>query len=372
MPNQFDIRSRGRSMFTESTSRFARRDVLGWTLRGAVALPLAAALGGTRAARAAMQSGVRGQQGKQVTLKVGSSQPTHTENAHTVFFDKFAAELASRTDGRVGAIFYGDSQLGPEDKYPNQLNSGALDMMLAVSDWSPIVPELGVLTMGFLFDSIAQLGHVMDGAAGARLQGIFAHKTQSEILAWCVNFGGRNVLSKAPIATPAAFRGKKIRVLPSPTYVQTFRLLGADPVPMSFNEVYISLQTGVIDGLEHDSPTILQNKFYEVAKSLTLTQHIFDPLAAVMSRMSLQKLPAADAKAVRQAAIAAARYQRPKAAAAAEQALGVLKQNGVKPIGIDRAKLTEEVKPLWKSFTGQHPDTKPVLEAILKETGKTL
>ena len=65
-------------------------------------------------------------------------------------------------------------------------------------------------------------------------------------------------------------------------------------------------------------------------------------------------------------------YQRTKAAAAAQQALDTLKQKGVKTIEIDRAKLTEEVKPLWKSFTDQHPDTKPVLQAILTETGKTV
>jgi len=351
---------------------FSRRGVLGWTLRGAAAMPLIAGLGAGRSAHAATPSGVRGQQGKLVTLKVGSSQPTHTENAHTVFFDTFVAELMHRTDGKVGAIFFGDSQLGPEDKYPNQINTGTLDMMLAVSDWSPIVPELGVLTMGFLFNSLKQLGTVLDGSAGRQLQTIFRKKTKAEILGWCFNFGGRNVLSKTPITTLADFRGKKIRVLPSPTFVQTFRLLGADPVPMSFNEVYISLQTGVIDGLEHDAPTILQYKFFEVAKNLTLTRHIFDPLAPVMSRMTLDKLPPAEQQAVRQAAIAAVHHQRPQAAAAAQHALDTLHQNGVRMIEIDRAVLAGKVKPLWKSFTGQHPDTKPVLQAILTETGQTL
>ncbi len=346
----------------------SRRDVVRWT----VAAPFGAILARSRRAFAATESGIRGQEGKQVTLKVGSSQPTHTENAHTVFFDQFVSELTSKTGGNVGAIFYGDSQLGPENKYPNQINSGTLDMMLAVSDWSPIVPDLGVLTMGFLFNSLEQLGKVMDGSAGQQLQGIFQKKTRAEILGWCFNFGGRNVLSKTAISTSAEFHGKKIRVLPSPTFVQTFKLLGADPVPMSFNEVYISLQTGVIDGLEHDPPTILQYKFYEVAKNLTLTRHIFDPLAPVISNLTMKKLSAADQSAVRQATQAAVAYQRPKAAAAAQQALDQLKEKGVRTVEIDRTKLADEVKPLWKSFTNQHPDTKPVLQAILSVTGETI
>jgi TRAP-type transport system periplasmic protein len=351
----------------KSGTGFARRDVLQWSL----ALPVGAALG-ARSARAASDSGVRGRQGKKLTLKFGSSQATHSDNAHTVFFDSFVDTLASKTGGDIGAVFYGDSQLGPEDKYPNQINAGTLDMMMTVSDWTPIVPEIGVLTMGFLFDGLDQTGKVMDGDAGTLLGGLFKKKTRAEILGWCYNFGGRNVMTKSAVTTLADFHGKKLRVLPSPTYVQTFRLLGADPVPMSFNEIYISLQTGVVDGLEHDPPTILQFKFYEIAKNITLTQHIFDPSAPIISAATMGRLSAAEQQAVRDAATAAVQVQRAKASAAASQALDTLRQNGVKTIDIDRAKLADAVKPLWKSFTDQHAEAKPVLQAILSETGKTL
>ncbi len=128
-----------------------------------------------------------------------------------------------------------------------------------------------------------QQGAAMDGRAGRLLEDIFKHKTKAEILGWGFNFGGRNVLSKKVVATPADLRGLKLRVLPSPTFVQTFRLLGAAPVPMSFGEIYTSLQTGVVDGLEHDPPTILQFKFFEVAKNLALTEHIFDPVTPIVS-----------------------------------------------------------------------------------------
>jgi len=355
-------------MFGKPGSGFGRREILKWT----AAVPLGAAVGKTRMARAATESGVRGRQGKRITLKLGSSQPTHTENAHTVFFDKFLPELMRRTDGDVGVIFYGDSQLGPENKYPNQLNSGTLDMMMVPSDWAPIVPEIAVLTMGFLFDSLDQTGKVMDGNAGMLLQAIFKNKTKAEILGWCYNFGGRNVLTKRPITKPAEFHGLKLRVLPSPTFVQTFRLLGADPVPMSFKEIYTSLETGVIEGLEHDPLTILQFKFYEMAKNYTMTRHIFDPCAPIIADATLRRLSSADRQALRQAATLGVSYQRSKATAAAQQALDTLKQNGVRTIPIDRMTLTEEVKPLWRSFTDRYPDTKPVLQAILKETGKTL
>ncbi len=339
-------------------------------LRSAAALPLGLAFARSGTARAQAQSGVRGREGKAVTLKLGSSQPTHTQNAHSVFFDAFVEGLTSATNGELGAIFYGDSQLGPEDKYPTAITFGTMDMMLTVSNWTTSVPELGVLTMGFVFPSMDEQGQVLDGSAGQQLQDIFAKKTKAEILGWCYNFGGRNVLGKAPIRTLAEFHGKKLRVLPSPTFVQTFRLLGASPVPMSFNEIYTSLQTGVIDGLEHDAPTILQSKFYESAKNLTLTQHIFDPVAPIISSASLKRLSDSQQQAVRQAASMAAKAQRPKAAAAATAAMDELKRNGVQVIDIERAPLVDAVKPLWSSFTDQHPETKPVLAAILSAIGQ--
>lgn len=345
-----------------------RRAVLRWS----AALPFGLAFAQSGVARAQTQSGVRGHEGKIATIKFGSSQPTHTENAHSVFFDTFVSEVMNATDGDVGAIFYGDSQLGPEDKYPTAITFGTLDMMLTVSNWTTSVPELGVLTMGFLFASMDQQGQVLDGSAGQQLQEIFQKKTKAEILGWCYNFGGRNVLSKAPIRALAEFRGKKLRVLPSPTFVQTFRLLGASPVPMSFSEIYTSLQTGVIDGLEHDPPTILQSKFYESAKNLTLTQHIFDPVAPIISNAFLQRLSDSQQQAVRRAALIAAKAQRPKAAAAATTAMDELKRDGVQTVDIDRAPLVNAVKPLWSSFTDQHSETKPVLQAILSATGQSI
>jgi TRAP-type C4-dicarboxylate transport system substrate-binding protein len=206
----------------------------------------------------------------------------------------------------------------------------------------------------------------MDGSAGRQLNDVFKHKTKAEILGWGFNFGGRNVLSKKVVATPADLHGLKLRVLPSPTYVQTFRMLGAAPVPMSFGEIYTSLQTGVVDGLEHDPPTILQFKFYEVAKNLALTEHIFDPVTPIISNISLGRLTAPQQQAVREAAATAIHDQRGRATSAAAAALETLKQDGVQVHTIDRAALANEVKPLWTSFTDQYPDTKPVVEAIVK------
>ncbi|MBX6764876.1 MAG: TRAP transporter substrate-binding protein [Rubrobacteraceae bacterium] len=362
----------------EGDKQISRRDMLRWGLSSTMTLALTSsvltACGGgsasvsgnsTTSSKAKVgSSGIRGSKGSEITLKFASSMPTHTENAHTIWFDKFVRELVKKTNGKVGAIFYGDSQLGPEDNYPKQVQSGAIDMMTGPSVWASIVPQVGVLTMGFLFNSMDELGKAVDGKAGKILEHIFDSKAKAEILGWPYNFGGRNVLSKRAITKPGDFHGVKLRVLPSPTFVETFKLLGAVPVPMSMGEVYTALQTGTIEGLEHDAPTILQNKFYEIAKNLTLTYHIYDPLTPTISKVTLGKLSSAERQALRKAAQEAVIYQRPKAKQAAAKAMSELKGKGVTFHNIDRAKLRQEVKPLWTRFTDKYPETKPVLKAI--------
>lgn len=346
----------------------SRRQLLRLGMGSALALPALTMPAITYAASNAKASGLRGIKGSQKTLKFASTMPTHTMNAHTVWFDRFVHELNHKTGGKIGAIFYGNSQLGPESNYPRQIQFGSIDMMMGPSIWSSIVPEVSVLTMGFLFNSWHEFGEVVDGNAGQTLAHIFKSKTKAEILGWAYNFGARNVLSKKPVLKPSDFKGLKLRVLPSPTFVKTFKLLGANPVAMSFGQIYTALQTGAIDGLEHDSPTILQNKFYEVAKNLTLTRHIYDPLTPIVADATLHSLSSHQRNVLRTAATDAVHYQRGKATQAASHALDELKAKGVKTHAIDRQKLREEVKPLWTSFTNKHPDTKPVLADIKKHT----
>lgn len=353
----------------ENMNLLGRRTLLQIGAGAAMAGPAVIAVPDARAGASSTSSGMVGIKGSQITLKFASTMPTHTRNAHTVWFHAFVKHLHKRTDGRVGAQFYGSSELGPESNYPRMIQFGSIDMMMGPSIWASVVPQVSVLTMGFLFDSWKQFGHVIDGDAGNRLAHIFKEKTKAEILGWAYNFGARNVLSKPAVTKPADFHGLKLRVLPSPTFVKTFKLLGADPVAMSFGQIYTALQTGTIEGLEHDSPTILQNKFYEVAKNLTLTRHIFDPLTPIIGKHSMHRLSSHDQAALRASAQAAVQFQRGEATAAAAKALDELKHHGVVTHDIDRQALREEVKPLYTSFTNKYPETKPILADIQKATG---
>src|SRR6202044_3082062 len=111
-----------------------------------------------------------------------------------------------------------------------------------------------------------------------------------QIIGWAYNFGARSVLCKAPIHAPPDLAGKRIRTLPNPVITECLRLMGAAATPLAFGEIYTALQAGVLDGLEHDPPTILASKFYETSKHYALTQHIFSPLSIYFSDATFNRM----------------------------------------------------------------------------------
>src|SRR5208337_4469536 len=111
-----------------------------------------------------------------------------------------------------------------------------------------------------------------------------------EIIGWAYNFGSRSVLCKSPVNAPPDLAGLKIRTLPNPIITECLRLMGAAATPLAFGEVYTALQAGVLDGLEHDPPTILASKFYETVKFYSLTQHNFSPLVNYFSDATFRRM----------------------------------------------------------------------------------
>ena len=179
-----------------------------------------------------------------------------------------------------------------------------------------------------------------------------------------MTLGARNVWTKNPIKSAGDLKGVKLRVLPVPNFIATLKLMGAVPTPLPFGEIYTALQTGVVDGFEHDAPTALAGKFYEVAKHCALTQHIFNPQLPVISKRALDRIPADLRKPFLDAATEACKYQRTKASETEAKAFDQLKGMGLAVNTVDRAALQKQVEPLWTEFTAKYPAVKPVVDEI--------
>ena len=329
-------------------SPLTRRLVLGATAAG---LALPALTGRARAA---------------TTLKVSTSFPNDPNfSTARIWYDLFLPHLKSATDGQVTTQFFPDNQLGQEADVVSQVRMGVVDMMLVGTPiWTNIVPEFGVFDMGYLFNDYDHLRRASATPAAAALGELLVQKAGAHFPYWGRNLGARNFLTKFVFAEPAGLAGKKIRSLPNPVVTETVRLMGAAATPMAFGEIYTGLQAGVIDGLEHDAPTILASKFYETAKTFTLTQHIYNPFGAFLSDRTLKRLPAAQRDGLLLAVKDATSEHFARAAQVETDAIEQLKKLGVTVQDCDRAAFRERVRPMWGQFADKTPGAAAMLEAV--------
>jgi tripartite ATP-independent transporter DctP family solute receptor len=164
-----------------------------------------------------------------------------------------------------------------------------------------IVPSMGVFDLPFLFNNEKEADQVLDGKAGdwfaAKLPPVGLVN-----LAWWENGFRHTTNSKRPIAKMEDFEGVKMRVMQNTVFIDTFKTLGSNAVPMAFSEVYSALETKTVDGQENPFANIENMKFYEVQKYLTLTKHAYSPLAVLMSKKTWDTLSPAEQGAMRECA----------------------------------------------------------------------
>jgi len=305
-------------------------------------------------------------QGAPVTLRMSSTLPNDPVNsAHAVWYNRFAANLKAAVGDKVVVNYFPSDQLGKESDMVQQVRLGSVDMMISgTSIWATLMPEMGVLDMGYLFKDNDHCGRALDGKAGTILGNMLADRTNVMALGWGYSLGARNVWTKNPVPAAADLKGVKLRVLPVPNFIATLKYMGAVPTPLPFGEIYTALQTGVVDGFEHDAPTALAGKFYEVAKHCALTQHIYNPQLPCISKRSFERIPADLRKPFVDAATEATKFQRGKASEVEAKAFDTLKGMGLTVNTVDRVQLQKQVEKLWGEFSTQYPSVKPVVDEI--------
>jgi tripartite ATP-independent transporter DctP family solute receptor len=303
-----------------------------------------------------------------IALRISSSLTADQNSAHYIWYQRFAANLKSVAGSRIAADFFPNSQLGKEADVVQQVKVGSIDIMLTGSSiWATVAPEFGMLDLGYLFDSYAHAAKALDGGVGASLAEILRNRTGCTIMGWGSHFA-RSVYTKAPVTSLAGLKGVKLRVLPTSAFIDTFKLMGAVPTPIPFNELYTAVQTGVVDGFEHDASTVLATKLFEVTKHCFLTEHLFPPMVAVIGKRGLDRIPADIRPPLLQAAQEASQYQRAQAADKGRAAFAELKKlgNAFHPMAkAERDALRKKMETqLWPAFAAQYPPTKPLFQAV--------
>src|SRR3954469_5455463 len=228
-------------------------------------------------------------------LKCSSSLPNDPKYANgRVYYDNLVKHIKGNGLGeQVEVAFFPDNQLGQEIDVINSVKLGVIDLMLSGSSISAnLVPLVGTFDLGYLFASFPQQTKAFDAGAAKPIEEALLKGANIRIISWAYNFGSRSVLAKKPVKTPEDLAGLKIRTLPNPIITECLRLMGAAATPLAFGEIYTALQAGVLDGLEHDPPTILASKFYETSKHYALTEHNFSPLSIYFSETTFRRMDA--------------------------------------------------------------------------------
>jgi TRAP-type transport system periplasmic protein len=309
-----------------------------------------------------------------VTLRFSSSMLADQNAAHYVWYQRLAANLKTSVGDAIRIDYFPNSQLGKESDVVQQVKIGSIDMMAAGSSiWATVAPELGMLDLGYLFDSYAHEAKVLDGTVGSSLNDLLQKHSGCTILTWASHFGARSVFTKKPVRSLAELKGVKLRVLPTPAFIETFRIMGAVPTPIPFGELYMAAQTGVVDGFEHDPATVLSSKLNEVVKSCWLTEHLFSPMVVVMGKRGLEKIPTNLRPAFLKAVNDATAQQRAIASQKSTLAVEALKQAGMTfyPMApAERDAVRRELQSkLYASFAKQYPATAPLFSSIATVRG---
>jgi TRAP-type transport system periplasmic protein len=337
------------------TRSISRRQIIGVS---AASVALAAA-GPMRSARAA----------RPISLRVSSSAPPDKYGGHYLWFKPFEDNLKNVGGDQIKLEYFPNGQLGKESDVVQQVKAGSADIMIAgPSIWATVVPDIGALDLGFLFDNYSHASRALDGGVAAVFDKLLLERAGVTVLGWGFHVGARSVYTKNPITSAAQLKGVKIRVLPTKAFIDTFTVIGAVPTPIPINELYTAIQTGVVDGFEHDPGTVLASKFYEVTKNCFLTRHYYSPMLAVIGKRGLAKVPTELKSKFLEAAATATTTERADAAKVETEAVGELTQKGVvfREVPASERKTMQEAvsEQLYSAFAAKYPVTKPVFEEI--------
>ena len=267
-------------------------------------------------------------------------------------------ELAEKyTKGRVKVEVYPNSTLYKDKEEMDALQLGAVQMLApSTAKFRPIgVPEFEVMDLPFLFPDEATYLKVVNGPAGKSLLKLLEAKGITGLAFW--DNGFHMVSANRPLLMPADFQGLKIRISGSKVADAYFRAMGALPQIMAFSEVYQALQTGVVDGCENTPSNYYTQKFYEVQKDITVSNHAHLQYAVIVNSKFWNGLPADIRSQLEQAMKEATDYADSIAAKENEEDLALIKASGKATLhyltAAQRKAWMDKLRPLDKTVEGR-------------------
>lgn len=299
-----------------------------------------------------------------IVLKAHDTHPAGYPTVAAV--ESMGKKLDAATNGRIKVQMFPGAVLGEEKEAVEQTQLGAIQIArISLGVIGPIVPEVNVFNMPFVFRDVAHMRKVIDGEVGADLLDKVTKSSSRLVALGWMDGGSRSLYTKKPVRNPADLKGQKIRMMGNPLFVDTMNAMGGNGISMAYGEVFTSLQTGVIDGAENNPPSYFTANHYTTpAKYYAQTNHLIIPEIFVMSKVTWDKLNAADQALVKKLAREAQLEQRALWDKSVEDYSAKLKAAGVEFINVDQKPFFDATAPVRAKYGAQLGDLMKRIEAV--------
>ncbi|WAC71129.1 TRAP transporter substrate-binding protein [Roseateles sp. SL47] len=241
----------------------------------------------------------------------------------------FADEVLKLSGGKMKVRAIGGAALGPDTQMQQALIGGAQEMMVgSTATLVGIAKEMALWDTPFLINNTREADALLDGPVGDKVRAKLEEKGMVGLVYW--ENGFRNLTnSKRPVAKLEDLDGIKLRVMQNNVFLDSFKQLGANAVPLPYSELFTALETNAVDGQENPYNTILSAKFYEVQKYLTITNHVYSPWIVTVSKKFWDGLSKDEKAVLQKAAVASRDFERKDTRDEAAKALAALKAKGM-------------------------------------------
>lgn len=280
-------------------------------------------------------------------LKAADVHPEGYPNV--VAMQNLGKKLEAQSKGKYSLKMFPGGVLGDEKSVIEQAQAGGIDIIrISLGPLGPVVADVNVFNMPFVFRDEAHMRKIIDGPIGQEiLDKITASSAGLVGLGW-MDGGTRNLYTKKPIRNAADLKGQKIRMIGNPLFIETMNAMGGSGISMGVSELYSALQTGVVDGAENNEPTYVTHNHHTVAKFYNHTGHLILPEIVAYSKKNWEKLSKEDQAVMKKLIREAQLEQRKLWDKRVADSRAKMKQDGVKVItDVNKAeffKLTQPVR----------------------------
>ncbi|MEO6017183.1 MAG: TRAP transporter substrate-binding protein [Polaromonas sp.] len=226
----------------------------------------------------------------QIVLKAADVHPEGYPNV--VAIQSMGKKLEAATNGKYKLQMFPNGVLGGEKEMIEQTQVGAINILrTSLGPLGPVVPEVNVFNMPFVFRNEAHMRAVIDGPIGQEILDKITNSPAKMVALGWMDGGSRSLYTKKPVRTPADLKGQKVRMMGNPLFVDTMNAMGGNGIAMGYGEVFSALQTGVLDGAENNPPSMFTSNHYSTgAKYYSQTNHLIIPEIFVMSKVTWEKM----------------------------------------------------------------------------------